>query len=342
MSDEQRPITPAEFLYTLYSRVKDGWLEITCLAPEGVQVYPRTLVMWKQMPLGQIDPNMPGVMKANERGYGVYFGVTVRNRMYEPEQRVGKTGHPYTFYARGKAHDAQWLTCLWIDVDEPGESGYRRCIGSLPVQPSIVVSSGGGWHGYWLLTEPVLLDEHHRDMAKLTLKGMAMTAGSDTAVADLARIMRLPGTVNTKPGRDARRCEVVDCLPAYYDYQQFEDAFAPLAAPKRQITRHIPQEASAGLPKWCADYLTNGARAGERNNTAYAAARCMLDNGYSTTDMERAITARASADGLDMSEIEALVQSAARAGSDSPGRPNIPQHIATRISTADRRLGVKK
>mgnify|MGYP000845411241 CR=1 FL=1 len=334
MDAEHHPITAAEFLQTLFGKVADGWLEITCLAPEGVNLYPRTLVMWKQMPLGVIDPSMPGVMKANAKHYSVFFGVTVRNRMYTPEERVSDSGKAYTFYPRGKAHDAQWLTALWIDVDEPGESGYRRCIGSLAVQPSIVVSSGGGWHGYWLLKEPLLLDEHHREMAKRTLKGIAMTAGSDTKVADLARIMRLPGTVNTKPGRDARRCEVVDYLPCYYDYQQFEDAFAPLAAPRIQITRHIPTEASAGLPKWCENYLNTGARPGERNSTAYSAARCLLDNGYSITDMERMISNRALADGLDQREIEALIRSAASAPT---GTPNLPTHMATRMSTADRR-----
>lgn len=333
MDADRYPISSVEFLQTLFGQVKDGWLEITCLAPDGVQVYPRTLVMWKPVPLGAINPAMPGVMNANQRGYGVSFGVTIRERMYAPEERITESGKLYTFYARGRAYDARWLTALWIDVDEPGEDGYRRCIGALPVQPSIVVSSGGGWHGYWLLTEPLLLDEHHRDMAKLTLKGMAIAAKSDTAVADLARVMRLPGTINTKPNRNGARCEVADFFPVRYSYQQFEDAFAPLAAPKIQVRRELPTTASAGLPKWCADYLTYGANA-MRNNTAYAAARAMLDNGISAADMETAITARAGADGLDTREIESIIRSALSA---PRGTPNVPTYMATRMSTADRR-----
>lgn len=329
------PISPGEFLQIMFGRVPSGFVEVCFLAPDALHLFPKTVVFWREMPLGNEPPNFSVIEQHNARGYGAYFGVTVRGRKYDPEQRTGKTGKPYTFYARGKAYDAQWLTALWIDVDEPGEAGYRRCIGSLPVQPSIVVSSGGGWHGYWLLTEPLQLDDYHRDVAKLTLKGMAIAAGSDPAVADLARIMRLPGTVNTKPGRDSRRCEVVDYLPTYYNFKEFEAAFAPLAAPKIQVTRPIAIAASAGLPTWCNAYLENGARAGERNKTAYAAARCMLDNGYSATDMERAITSRATADGLDTREIETLVQSAIKA---PRGNPNVPTHIATRMSAADKRL----
>lgn len=329
-----RPLSGAAFLEVLFGTIPDGWLEILYLAGEAMPLIPRTVVSWRALPLGTVDPALSGVMRANERGYGAYFGVAVRAEKIDPEERVAAGGQRYRLTRRGRATDARWLTALWVDVDEVGDSGYRRCIGALGAPPSLVVSSGGGWHGYWLLTEPLCLDRDDREMVKRTLKGMALAAGSDTRVADLARVMRIPGTVNTKPGRDGKRCEVVDYLPCRYRYREFEQAFAPLSAPPTPIRRNLPVSASAGLPHWCESYLRTGARRGERNTKAYAAARAMLDNGVNEADMEQAIRTRALADGLEEREVESLLRSAIQ----SPrAAPYVPDYMALRMSSADKR-----
>ena len=68
---------------------------------------------------------------------------------------------------------------------------------SCPCQPSIVIASGGGWHCYWLLKEPLDLSTE-RNEAYRHLQGLAAAVGGDPASAEPARILRLLGTVNHK------------------------------------------------------------------------------------------------------------------------------------------------
>lgn len=340
MSDDAISISPAEFIQTLFGRVTVGHIEMTYLIPDGLNKWPRTVIQWAALPLGEINPDLPNVMEKNAQGYGCYIGVAVRGRKYEPEQRISdKTGRPYLHYQRGKAIDATYITALWVDIDEPGEAGYTRAIGAL-VPPSIVVATGGGYHAYWLLTEPLPIDDYNRDKVKQTLKGMAIAAGSDPKVAELARILRLPGTVNTKPSRNGARCEVLDFFPAYYHYEQFETAYAKLARPAEPvITRYVPVEASAGLPKWVEDYLNTGAPQGERNSRLYAVARELFDNGYSYADVERLAGGRAAMDGLPDEEIKTAIRSASNAPRNTP---HIDRKVSGRMAAADRLLGRKK
>ncbi len=321
-------LKPHEFIETLFGEIQTGHIEVTYLAPENSGIYPKTVVHWAQAPIGNLNPDLPNVMDMNARGYNCYFGATVRGRKYEAEQRLSKSGKPYPFYPRGKAHDAIWITALWTDVDTAGEAGYHQLIDNM-VPPSIVISSGGGWHGYWLLDTPLAVTDSNRDEIKRTLKGMAIACNGDTKVADLARIMRLPGTVNTKPGR-GQFCTVRDFIPSRYHYTELEVNYAALAAPPTPvISRHIPITASAGMPRWVERYLTSGAIQGERNNTAYAAARALLDNGFSAGETETLIRQRATSDGLTEQEIITLLSSALHAQRSAPTlEPSVGQTIA--------------
>lgn len=338
---ESAPIglKPHEFIRFLYGKITEGYLEVCYLAPEGVKLYPHTVVQWAALPLGDIDPELPTIKAMNERGYSCYFGCTVKACRHDPVERISdKTGRPYLHQPRSNALDALYVTALWIDIDEPGIEGYRRAVKMNP-PASMIVSSGGGYHAYWLLSKPIKVTDSNRDTIKQTLKGMAIACGSDTKVADLARIMRLPGTINTKPGRGTI-CEVVDYLPCYYDYTDLELTYAPLATPKQPIVkRAIPQYASKGMPRWMDAYLSTGAMQGGRNQTAYAAMRWLLDNGYGSLDAENLVTARALSDGLTQEEISTLIRSALNAPRNAP---ELPTHMKLRMGAADKRLGGRK
>ncbi len=324
-------IEPHQFLELLFCNVPDGFIEVCYLAPEGMKLYPHTVVAWRPLPLGHVEPGLARVMEFNRDGYGCYFAPVIRNRAYEPEEKINKNGRPYLFYPRGKATDAYWITALWVDVDVAGSEGYEK-LASLNPPASVIINSGGGWHGYWLLTEPLKIGDWNRDAIKQTIKGMNIACGGDTKVADLARIMRLPGTVNTKPGR-GNVCEIYDHIPAYYHYNELEVQYAPLAAPAQlPIRRAIPVAASVGMPRWVEEYLNTGAPKGERNSRAYAAARALLDNGFSGVEVERMVWSRASADGLDDHEIATLLRSAEMAPRNAP---NIDRTIHTGIATDD-------
>ena len=124
---------------------------------------------------------------------------------------------------RGTAADVAYLPALWADLDVAGP-GHSPPADGLPLPPtradaldavatlpppSVVIDSGGGLQGWWLLDEPLAIDDGNRDeVAELSAGwGRALVvAGAAKGwhvddVADLARILRPPGTVNRKPGR---------------------------------------------------------------------------------------------------------------------------------------------
>lgn len=63
----------------------------------------------------------------------------------------------------------------------------------------MIVDSGGGYHAYWLVDEPfVLTGEAERERARQAQYAWVAYTGADAAAKDLARVLRVPGTVNRK------------------------------------------------------------------------------------------------------------------------------------------------
>jgi P4 family phage/plasmid primase-like protien len=84
-----------------------------------------------------------------------------------------------------------------------------------PYPPSIMVFSGHGIHAYWLLTESLdpHVDDNQADI-ELDLHTLADLVGGDSKVCEIARLMRLPGSHNTKHG-EWTQVQVV--YPAHFD-----------------------------------------------------------------------------------------------------------------------------
>lgn len=120
-----------------------------------------------------------------------YFGVCLR----KPGTRIGfydGKGH------RGKEVDALSSTCVWADVDFKvvPEDEVRKLLREFPIKPSVVVKSGGGVHVYWLLKESAEGDDLWRVKAiNGALHGLLKC---DRQSVDLARVLRIPDTLNTK------------------------------------------------------------------------------------------------------------------------------------------------
>jgi hypothetical protein len=92
------------------------------------------------------------------------------------------------------------LHALFIDYDfkMSSEAEALRALASFPLTPSIVVNSGGGLHCYWLLNEPLDLQNDGSVLAKQILRALATALGADLTAAEPARVLRLPGTLNHK------------------------------------------------------------------------------------------------------------------------------------------------
>jgi phage/plasmid-associated DNA primase len=161
------------------------------------------------------------------------------------------------------------LVCIHQDLDFKGiaetEPAIWGAIERLEAQPSIVVRSGGGLHLYWLLREPLDAQEH-RDAVDLLLRQLAEIVAGDLATCEIARLMRLPGTFNSKYG-DMREVTIERCDPAL----RYElEGLAEWVSYQRPVLRRKPPE----TPK-AAGKKSRAALGGVPENPFLAAAAAM-------------------------------------------------------------------
>lgn len=325
-----------EFLSVYFGRVPSGYIELFYLWPEGMEVKvskPR-FPTYAPLPLNRAIPDtIEQVREHNNMGYGVYFGTTPTMHIPPSEQRTSKQGFSYTVQPRRKERDVCYLPAVWCDVDDVPESeGISRFM-DLPYLPTAIVRSGGGLHGYWIFREPVLITDQNRAQIKKLLHALALATNGDVKCRDLARIMRLPGTVNTKPERNYAPCKVIwttDFLTSYSTIARCFAPFMPRELPP--VTRPMQQTNSDELPPVTRKYLDNPPKKGDRNTRLYAAARGCLDAGLSEGECHNRLNQTARSTGLSEHEIEITIGSAYRAA-----RGLISTTHTTRMALNDRR-----
>jgi len=129
-------------------------------------------------------------------GWHVYATVAVFD---------GKTRH---------ADNAVAVPAVWADLDPPAELAgddldeWRHAaelrLATFTPAPSLIVFSGRGLHAYWIFAASLpLVGSDVCDLVVGVNRALADALDGD-AVGDLARLMRLPGTVNPKTGLVAR------------------------------------------------------------------------------------------------------------------------------------------
>jgi hypothetical protein len=142
--------------------------------------------------LADIDSAIKCAVAANEtRGQNIYFGATVKD--------------PNTALCdRSSDSDAYAAPAIWIDCDHDGDLERVRAIyNKLGCPPNAVVVTARVPHTrfqcWWKLTEPLT------DMERLrrVLKAAQTTFGSDAAVTNPGRLMRLAGSI-AWPVKDGR------------------------------------------------------------------------------------------------------------------------------------------
>jgi hypothetical protein len=96
------------------------------------------------------------------------------------------------------------IVCLHADIDFAKigmtPDAILRQLNQLEFLPSKVVASGHGYHAYWLLTEALLATPELIAQVENLLRKLTDMLGGDPAVCEVARLMRLPGSHNTKNG----------------------------------------------------------------------------------------------------------------------------------------------
>jgi hypothetical protein len=149
----------------------------------------------------------------------------------------------------------------------------------LHVAPSVIVHSGGGLHLYWLFDQPVVLaDETARDQWAGVQADWVLWMGGDQGAKDLARVLRIPGTVNAKytPGR---RVEVIDANWTLYDSEMLLTMCALGVAKAKAAARLLMVGADEVIePRRPARREGDGII--DRFNTQHSPAEIMQRHGY--------------------------------------------------------------
>lgn len=107
-------------------------------------------------------------------------------------------------FVRAQKRYISAINCLYGEFDAKTygskESIAAHIDGATWPTPSVLIDSGGGLHGYWLLREPWILEtDEARQAAELVQRLWVQNViGADPSVHDLTRILRVPGTRNFK------------------------------------------------------------------------------------------------------------------------------------------------
>src|SRR5262249_31241263 len=91
-------------------------------------------------------------------------------------------------------------------------------IEKFPLKPSLVVWSGHGLHPYWLFHEPVPASLE----IECYLKGITKELCGDPAAAEIAHVMRIPGTYNYKNKDKVVAAEIMEVNNLRYMISDFE------------------------------------------------------------------------------------------------------------------------
>jgi len=180
----------SEFLNNLHfwSPASSGTVEIRIKSEEGPMVGRH----FTKSP-SEVDKIVKSQQTKSLRN-AVYYGIGKR-------RKGAKTG---------TKEDIQSVPCLWADVDTRKMGwdvlGVVRFLHSLPfpLRPSALVFSGGGLHAYWMLEQPLVFgkahtNEWHRKVEQFeAVNRVCQDVFSSDAVHDIGRVLRLPGTWNTK------------------------------------------------------------------------------------------------------------------------------------------------
>lgn len=168
------------------------------------------------------------IIKRHSLTHNIYFGVFTR----EGNQ--------------GKAENVREGTCIFADMDfknyKGGQKEADEIIKKFPVKPSLVIHTGNGYHLYWLLAK-VISVQNLKDRVINILRGIANTLSADTSVADIARVLRMPGTLNHKtipPKPVFLDCinEIRYSLEDFRDYETLEQT--QKKTPLRELYQGVP------------------------------------------------------------------------------------------------------
>lgn len=171
---------------------------------------------------------IPATPEAQE-GCGIFVGICPRSES-----------------GNGTKTSIKQVFCLWADLDgkdfKGGKEEARRRLRESPLPPTLIVDSGNGFHAYWLFKEPEPI-QNEADIVKIKsyLKQLAKFLNGDPTVAEIARVMRVPGTYNLKNPTSPLPVRIIEIEPnRRYNLSTFDDWLPALEQQETPSTDNPP------------------------------------------------------------------------------------------------------
>jgi hypothetical protein len=166
---------------------------------------------------------------------------------------------------RGPTHrcvsdDVAGLSGFWADLDLKSEAHTKAlpatiadALSIIPecMPPTMVIATGNGAHAWWLFKEPYVFDdaEDRMDTAMLVsrwhtlLRLRASQQGwAFDRLSDLARVLRIPGTLNLKDPSNPKEVTLHTATDRRYNLSDFEEYLDAAAIPDPEAEEKAARE----------------------------------------------------------------------------------------------------
>lgn len=226
-----------QFLETLYSNA-DGYISL----------WEKTTKKTCFIDISNIDTIVDTAMSVRD---DIYFGVNLGSKPKTSGRFIAEeiTIMPALYLDIDIAGPNHKKTNLPVDVDQA-----MAFINELPIEPSIIVSSGSGLHCYYIFKEPWQLESpEERLQAQAISKGWQDYIRNRTkwhidSTHDLPRVLRLPGTFNVKNSKNPVEVTVISSNDNRYNPSDFSQYAAEITTvEKRDKFKRNPSDGTASM-----------------------------------------------------------------------------------------------
>jgi hypothetical protein len=188
----------------------------------------------------------------------IQFAESLRDR--DLYVGVGFSGRDYGATHRCVSAEVAGIVGLWADLDLKSDAHPKAALPAsvedamtiLPNQfpPTFVVRTGNGAHAWWLFREPLIFesDEDRRNAGALALRWQSLLRLNAAAhgwafdrLADLARVLRVPGTKNCKDPANLKPVAIQSQTDRRYNPSDFVEFLEAHGVPNAEEQERVTQ-----------------------------------------------------------------------------------------------------
>jgi len=175
------------------------------------------------------------------QGIDVYFGVN---------PRIGNGG---------KKENVHYLSLFHAEIDygitghkkQSAHESYEEALNTIETfhpEPTIIIHSGGGFHCYWVLSNPVKVSDIGISVIESINRNLLLKLGGDPGTHNIDRVLRIPGTFNFKIPDNPRPVSLIANTHQRYDYGDFGGFIAMVIPDQNRMKTTEPKPLSQSDP----------------------------------------------------------------------------------------------